>query len=212
MKIYDISRKLHEGIAVWPGDVPFRFELTGRMADGQPANVGAIATSLHVGTHVDAPYHMDPEGRTIGEMEPDLFVGTAVVVEAVGVREIGSALLEAVEWGGAKRVLVRTGGWQDPAAFPDSLPVIAQEVPEYLASRGVVLLGVDVPSVDAVESTDLPIHRALARFGIHILESLDLASVPAGVYELIALPLPLQGADASPVRAVLRELQGQDEI
>jgi arylformamidase len=103
------------------------------------------------------------------------------------------------------RVLLRTDAWLDPERFPERIPVLGTAVPAWLASRGVILVGVDVPSVDALDSKDLPIHHGLGRHGIAILENLRLAEIPAGLYELIALPVKLAGADGAPVRAILRQ-------
>ena len=104
------------------------------------------------------------------------------------------------------RLLLRTDGWLDHSSFPESIPVLSESVPAYLKQQGVILVGLDVPSVDQIDSKDLPIHHALGSFGIAILESVELRRVDPGVYELIALPLKLEGADGSPVRAILREV------
>jgi arylformamidase len=106
---------------------------------------------------------------------------------------------------GTPRLLLRTDGWTDHSRFPESIPVLEASVPAYLHQKGVILLGLDVPSVDPIDSKDLPIHHALGSFRIAILESVDLTRVEPGVYELIALPLKIAGGDGSPVRAILRE-------
>ena len=155
MRIWDISLPLHTTTAEWPGDTPFDFRLTWKQSEGASVNVGAISTTVHIGTL-------------------------------------------------AQRVLLRTDAWTDITRFPEQIPVIAPDVPAYLQARGVVLLGVDVPSVDPIDSKDLANHYALAACGIRILESLRLVDVPAGDYELTALPLKLVGADGASVRAVLR--------
>jgi len=203
-RIIDISRIVHAGLAGWPGDTPYRFTLAWSRALGATVNVGRVEASIHTGTHVDAPFHFDDAAPTIEALDLAPFLGPAAVVDVSGrdpiqVRDIEAAPLEA-----APRLLLRTGGWPDDATFPESIPTLAPEVPAYLQSRGVVLIGLDVPSVDALDSKDLPIHHALASSGIAILEGLDLANVQVGVHELIALPLKLNGADGSPVRAILR--------
>jgi arylformamidase len=105
------------------------------------------------------------------------------------------------------RVLLKTDSWRDITRFPDRIPVLAPGVPTALRDRGVTLIGVDVPSVDALDSKDLAIHHEIGRCGIYILENLSLSHVAAGVYELIALPLKLVGADGAPVRAALRVVE-----
>ena len=105
-------------------------------------------------------------------------------------------------------MLLRTDAWTDHTCFPASIPVMDEDVPAWLHERGVVLVGVDVPSVDAIDSKTLPNHHALNKYGITILEGLDLRDVPAGVYDLLALPIKLVAADGALVRAVLRDRSG----
>ena len=104
-------------------------------------------------------------------------------------------------------MLFHTGGWPDTSRFPDAIPVMEADLPVWLADRGVRLIGVDLPSVDPLDSKTLDNHHALGRAGIVIVEGLSLADVPEGRYELMALPLKIIGADGSPLRAVLRGRQ-----
>jgi arylformamidase len=113
--------------------------------------------------------------------------------------------LELFDLSGTPRVLLRTDGWTDHTRFPSAIPVMEEDVPEWFHQNGVVLVGVDVPSVDDLDSKTLPNHHALGARGIAILESLDLSRVSGGTYELIALPMKLAGADGAPVRAILRD-------
>jgi arylformamidase len=203
---YDITIPVREGLAVWPGDTPYSFALGWDMAAGASVNVGAVTMSAHTGTHADAPFHFLPAGAAIDAIDPAVYVGPCVVADVRGLDPIPADALAALDLSGAPRLLLKTGGWPDHTRFPDEVPVIAPDVPDLLTAHGVVLLGVDVPSVDRVESKDLPNHHALAARGVHIVESLDLSAVPPGRYHLTALPLRLAGADASPVRAVLTTL------
>ena len=104
------------------------------------------------------------------------------------------------------RVLFATGSYPDPTRFNEDFVALAPEVVDALGARGARLVGIDTPSVDLFDSKDLPTHQACLRHDMAILEGLVLDAVPEGAYELIALPLKLQGFDASPVRAVLRSL------
>ena len=131
------------------------------------------------------------------------FVGPAWVVDVRGVSRWRDRL-DGLDFTDTPRVLFHTGGWPDTTRFPESIPVMEPELPDWLADRGVRLIGVDLPTVDPLDSKTLDIHHALGRCGITIVEGLWLARVPAGRYELIALPLKIVGADGSPVRAVLR--------
>ena len=195
----DISIPVRPGIAVWPGDVEYAINLE---SNDSGLSLGAVTMSLHTGTHVDAPYHFAPQGQTAADLPLDPFVGPAMVIDVSGKERIRVRDLEK-NVPLAPRVLLRTGAWSDHSKFPDSVPVIESYVPAFLCERGVILLGVDVPSVDSIDSKDLPNHHALESRGIRILESLDLSSAEPGEYDLIALPLRLAGADASPCRAIL---------
>lgn len=205
MKLHDITRPLFSGMPVWPGDTPAEFAFTLTKAAGHAVNVGRWRLSAHTGTHADAPYHYNDAGARLDEVPPDLFVGPATVVDVRGHATLTPALLAGQDFRGTPRVLFRSDTWTDPARFPSQWPVLTPDTPAWLAARGVRLVGLDVPSVDVIDSKDLPIHHALDAAGIIILESLDLAGIRPGRYELIALPLRVRGGDGSPVRAVLRE-------
>ena len=205
MKIHDITLTLRDDLPCWPGDTPYRFALAWSKAAGATVNVGQVSTSIHIGTHVDAPFHFDDAGATVEALDLDPFLGPARVVDVRGRSTIRVEDLEPHDLAGFPRLLLRTDGWLDHSRFPESIPVLHEDVPAYLKERGVILLGLDVPSVDQIDSTELPIHRKLGSFGISILESVDLTRVEPGVYELIALPLKIGGGDGSPVRAILRE-------
>lgn len=211
MQIFDISRVLSNGLAPWPGDTAFHFELKWKMAEGATVNVGAIQMGVHNGTHADAVFHFAEGAETIERMPLANYLGDAVVVdltkrfEADRTGEITIADLEPVAdaLGAAPRLLLKTGVWKDSTVFPSWIPVVAADVPGWLGARRVKLLGLDLPSVDPIEAKKLVNHHALAAAGIAIVESLDLTGIDAGTYHFAALPLRIEGGDAGPVRAVL---------
>lgn len=211
MTIFDISRPLFNGLAPWPGDTAFNYELKWKMAEGATVNVGAVEMGVHNGTHADAPFHFQTDGNTIDRVPLDTYMGDAVVLdlterfqdgrdEEIKIADIASS---ADALNAAPRLLLKTGVWRDPRKFPETIPVIAADVPQWLQSRKVKLLGLDLPSVDPIDAKVLVNHHALAATGIAIVESLDLSKVNAGVYHFSALPLRISGADAAPVRAIL---------
>jgi arylformamidase len=211
MQIFDVSRALSNHLAPWPGDTPFQFELKWKMAEGATVNVGAVQMGVHNGTHADAPFHFEQDADTIEQMPLETYLGDAVVVDLTQLfqtdrtRPIGIADIEscsdALE--SAPRLLLKTGVWKDSKVFPESIPVIAAGVPEWLRARNVKLIGLDLPSVDPIDANKLVNHHALASAGIAIVESLDLSEVEAGRYHFSALPLRITGGDAGPVRAIL---------
>ncbi len=212
MKLWDISRTLSNDLAEWPGDEPFNFKLTKEISKGDTVNLGAISMSVHNGTHGDARFHFETNSETIEKMPLETYLGRAVVVdlteaflESSGKHLIttGDLRSNAEEIAETSRVLIKTGRWSDSTVFPKQIPVIAADVPLWLQKNGVKLLGVDLPSVDEIDSKSLQNHHALAGAGIVIIESLDLNGIGAGIYNFAALPLKIAGGDGGPMRAVI---------
>src|SRR6187549_2519281 len=119
MTVFDVSLPLEPGLAVWPGDTPFSIERISRIDAGDLVNLGSIRASLHAGTHVDAPFHFKEDGTRIDEIELEVFVGPAVVVDLTGHKAITVQLLEEKSIGSAPRLLLKTGGWTDYSVFPE---------------------------------------------------------------------------------------------
>ena len=212
MKIWDISRTLSNDFAEWPGDEPFHYRLTREIAGGQSVNLGAITMSVHNGTHADAQLHFDPKGESIEKAPLDIYVGCATVVDLTQTflqsKEKHLITTEALqpyaeEIAATSRLLVKTGRWSDSTIFPNQIPVIAADIPAWLQKNGVKLFGLDLPSMDEIDSKSLQNHHALADAGIAIVESLVLSEVAPGIYNLAALPLKIAGGDGAPMRAIL---------
>lgn len=202
----DISQPLHNDHAEWPGDTPFSYEVAFRKEDTDSVNIGKLTTSTHMGTHIDAPFHFLNDGATVEELPLDLYIGRARVIELENVTSVGRETLESFNFGGARRILLKTAKRDDLTVFPETFVTIAADLAPLLKERGVGLLGVDAPSVDPETSKTLDAHHALHENGVMILENIVLDNVTPGDYELIALPLKIVGADGSPVRAVIRPI------
>jgi len=202
----DISQILNNNIPVWPGDTPFQYKVSWGMEESGSVNVGQVTMSTHTGTHIDAPYHFDNAGKRVIDLDFNLYIGPAKIVHLQQPASIGIKDLQDVPLQGVKRLLIKTDAWKDKTVFPDSIPHIEPELAAFLAEQGVQLLGLDLPSVDPLDSKELNAHHELNRHGIHILEGLVLDEVEPGEYELAALPLPFAEADGSPVRAVIRKV------
>ncbi|MBT9594571.1 MAG: arylformamidase [Vitreoscilla sp.] len=206
-RLWDISPPVHAGAPVFPGDTAYSQQWVAEIAPGCPVNVSALTMSPHVGAHADAPLHYDPQGAPIGEVDLLPYLGPCRVIHAIGCGplveppHLAHALVDL-----PPRVLVRTYRHMPQDRFDTALPAFAAATVELLAERGVLLVGIDSASVDPADSKALPSHQVLRRRCLRVLENLVLDDVPEGDYELIALPLKLTTADASPVRAVLREL------
>ena len=206
-RIWDISPPVHAGAPVFPGDTPYAQHWSAEIGPGCPVNVSALTLSPHVGAHADAPLHCDPAGAAIGALDLSPYLGPCRVIHAIGVRPLlfWEHLAHAVQ-GLPPRVLVRTYARMPVEAWDSQLAAFAPDTVERLADAGVQLIGIDTASIDPADSKTLDSHQVIRRRDLRVLENLVLDDVPEGDYELIALPLKLMSADASPVRAVLRPL------
>jgi arylformamidase len=205
--LYDLSPTIRPDTPVWPGDTPFQSRLSWAIADGASVNLSAITTTPHLGSHADAPFHTEARGDGMAEMPLDRYLGPCRVVRVPPQPLIELRHVEGIDLA-PPRLLFKSESVRDRRSFPERFTALSPEAAAFLAERGVLLVGMDTPSVDPFDSKTLDAHHALFRGGVAILEGLVLDGVPEGVYELIALPLRLAGLDASPVRAVLRSLEG----
>ncbi|MDE2127434.1 MAG: cyclase family protein [Armatimonadetes bacterium] len=201
-RIVDISPAISAATAVWPGDAPFQRTEPHSLERGDTISLDVVTTTLHLGAHVDAPSHFARGAASVEQLPLAAFIGPAVVIDAPVLRD-GSIAPISPEAIVAPRVLVRTGSWTDRTRFPEHFAALNEAHVALLAASGVILLGIDLPSVDPADSKELPNHHKLFSAGIAILEQVDLQMAPAGEYTLVALPLNICGATASPVRAVL---------
>ena len=204
--IWDISPALSPAIPVWPGDTAYAAETTWEIADGCPVKVSRVTFSTHTGAHCDAPSHYDAAGASIDEVALDAYLGPCRLIDCTGVTRVEPHHVETALRGVPPRVLLRTYARAPQQAWDPAFPHVAPETIALLARHGVRLVGIDSPSLDPQESKTMDAHHAVRAHGMAILEGVVLDGVPAGDYELIALPLKLQGLDASPVRAVLRAI------
>jgi arylformamidase len=206
-RIWDISPPIAPGSPLFPGDEPFAQKWTARIGPGCPVNLSAITLSPHIGAHADAPLHYADGERTIGQVDLEPYLGRCRVIHAIGCgplvrpEHLSRAAAEL-----PPRVLVRTCATA-PTAWSAQFSSFAPQAIDWLAARGVKLVGIDSQSVDPADSKTLDSHHRLLALDLRVLENLVLDAVPEGDYELIALPLKLTTADASPVRAVLREIR-----
>lgn len=207
-RLWDISPPVREGAPVFPGDTPYQQRWAATIAPGCPVNVSTLTLSPHVGAHADAPLHYDPQGQPIGALDLDPYLGPCRVIHAIarGPLVTWEHIAHAVR-NLPPRVLVRTYERAPIDRWDPQLAAYAADTIERLADAGVRLVGIDTASIDPADSKSLDSHQVIRRRDLRVLENLVLDDVPEGDYELIALPLKLSTADASPVRAVLRELR-----
>ena len=206
-RIYDISPPVGPTSPVFPGDTAYQQHWSATLGPSCPVNVCALTLSPHTGAHADAPLHYDPAGAAVGALDLLPYLGHCRVIHAIAPgpliegRHLAHALTDL-----PPRLLVRTYQRMPVHQWDPNLSAFAPETLERLADLGVLLVGIDTASIDRANSKTLPSHQVIRQRGLRVLENLVLDDIPEGDYELIALPLKLMLADASPVRAILRDL------
>lgn len=197
----DVSIPLHEGLTVWPGDTPFAFEPQLRIEAGDPCNVSSIKMSSHAGTHVDAPWHFEDEGRRLHEVDTSVFFGSAQLidlpdVDRVRADDLGPGPLQP-------RVLLKTRNSQrnEREPFTEDYVSVDEDAAQRLVDEGVRLIGVDYLSVAPFDQVLQETHHILLQNDVFIVEGLRLAAFDAGAYAFVVLPLAIKGADGAPARA-----------
>jgi arylformamidase len=205
-RLWDISPPVRTGVPIFPEDTPYEQRWTLTVGPECPVNLSRITLSPHAGAHADAPLHFDPAGEAAGALDLDPFLGPCLVVHTLGEPFVEVRHLEPHAGRLEPRILVRSYARRPADRFDHHLPAFRPAALEWLADRGVRLVGTDSASVDPAASKTLDAHQVLRRRGLRVLENLQLDDIPEGRYELIALPLKLTEAEAAPVRAVLREV------
>lgn len=202
--IIDISPMVSSRLAVFPGDMPYQRNVSMDMNKGDGITLSSITSTVHIGAHADAPSHYSKHGASIEQRSLDLYLGPCQVIR-LDTLKAGERIYPS-DLGGLKilapRVLFCTNSF-DEEHWTDDFNSLSPELIEYLHKKGTVLVGIDTPSVDPASSKDLESHAALRKYDLAVLEGIVLKHVSEGLYTLVALPLKFEGADASPVRAVL---------
>lgn len=202
-QLIDISPTISPRIGVWPGDTPYSYKVNLRIAEGASVDLGEITGTVHLGAHADAPSHYALGAETIEKRALDLYYGPCDVVEVDVARGARIRVADLPECTFGERVLFKTGTFPDPDDFNEDFASFSAELLNHLADQGVRLVGIDTPSADLFADKALESHQVLHSRDLAILEGLALDHVSVGHYTLIALPLKLEGVDASPVRAAL---------
>jgi arylformamidase len=206
----DATVPLSADLPTWPGDPDVAVEPLARVAEGDPASLSRIEMSTHAGTHVDPPFHFLEDGATVDEMPPEVGLGPARVVAVAG-GEVTADGVAAADVDEGERVLLRTRNAEEDWArepFREDFVHLTTEAAEALAAARPRLVGVDYLSVAGYQRNEEPVHEALLGAGVWILEGLDLSEVEPGPYEMVCLPLRVEGGDGAPARALLRARDG----
>lgn len=206
--IYDISPVLNAKSPVWPGDTSLERKKLLEISKGANIELSTLCTTVHIGAHVDAPSHYIEGAKSIEKLSLESFLGRCRVLEMRGSKPITAARVKLAlkDNSFCERILFKTGSFKHNMPFGEEFASLTVDAVEFLGQQKCRLIGLDTPSFDEFSSKELPTHFSLAENGIINLEGLDLSLVPEGEYELIALPLKLEGFEASPVRAILRDI------
>ena len=210
-RIWDISQTLRAGLPVWPGDIPFDCSVTAAVEDGSSVNLHRLTFSTQSGTHAECSRHVRDDAVDLAALDLTAFMGECELrdvsdaqhVDSQGI-VLASAVLDRLP-SRVERLLLRTLSKPDWNMWPAGFRALDPELIEAIAARGCRLIATDAPSIDPETCKQLRSHHACHRAGMAILEGVVLDGIPEGRYELIALPLPIVGVEATPVRAVLRE-------
>ena len=204
MKIIDLSHPIYEQTPVFPGTPEVEVEAFATIEkDGYREKAFQLAS--HVGTHMDAPAHGLADGRFLDQYPVDSFMGSAIILNVPdpSTPEIPAdiqAQIPVVDF-----IILQTGWsskWGDQAYFKD-FPYPSGKLTEAFVKRNIKGIGVDAISVDAMDSTDYPVHKVLMKNEILIIENLtNLSKIPNGIFTLCALPIKFHEADGAPVRAI----------
>ncbi len=204
MKLIDISPLISEKIGVWPGDTPFSREILMDPDQGDHLGLSKMTTTLHLGAHTDAPNHYAAQSEGIAERSLHYYWGPCQVIS------VQTPKGQRIQWSDLKtqniaapRVLFKTSSFPDPEKWNNDFSALSEELVDVLAEKQVLLIGIDTPSVDLFDCKELKAHKKIHQHNMAILEGVILKEAPDGLYHLSALPLRLQSADASPVRAIL---------
>ncbi len=210
MKYIDISVAIRPDLPVWKGDPAVSIVRASSIAAGDQANVTRLDMGAHTGTHVDAPLHFLDGRRPADQLELDVLIGPAWVAEFDVPREISAVDLERAGIpAGTTRLLLKTSNsclWsQKPATFDENFIGISADGAQWLVEQGVRLVGIDYLGIERYDTVPhgAPTHKTLLQAEAILLEGLNLSDVFPGAYQLICLPVKIQGADGAPCRAVL---------
>lgn len=215
MTIIDISVGLESNIVKWPGSIGFDLEWTKKIAGGDDYNNSCIKSDVHIGTHVDAPYHFIDNGETVEQLPLDVLIGPAYVVDLHDIAIITASDLSVSDFPKEmKRLLVKTTNsifWEtSQQEFRRDFVALTEDAAHWIVHQGIELIGIDYLSVQRFSDSPT-VHKILMEKNVIIVEGLNLSGVEPGEYELICLPIKIIGAEGAPARAVLRSLNKGDK-
>jgi arylformamidase len=206
----DISFSISEDIVTWPGDPKVKLSKASEIGrEGADANVSSIFMSAHTGTHIDAPLHFIKDGKDIASLDLATLTGQVQIVEITDHTQVTKSELLQHNLKGIDKIIFKTvnsrSDWSKKA-FNDRFVHLGIDAAQYLVTLGIKTVGVDYLSVGGMDN-GTEVHHVLLGAGITILEGLNLTDILPGVYEMIALPIKIKGADGAPARVIVRQIE-----
>ncbi|ANW98331.1 kynurenine formamidase KynB [Thermoclostridium stercorarium subsp. thermolacticum DSM 2910] len=204
-RMIDVTRPIFTNMTVWPGDDSVLIERVSSILNGNKANISNIHACVHSGTHVDAPLHFIPDGKSVDRLDISLFTGTVLVIDAENEKHITEKFLKLFSIKGCKAVFFKTSysGLSLDEPFDANYTAVEPDAAEYLVGLGVKVVGIDTLSVEKYDTNDFTVHKTLLRNEVLIVEGLCLKDVIPGKYKYICMPALIKDSDGAPARVVL---------
>jgi arylformamidase len=205
MPLYDVTLPLCEGMMVFPGDPPFTMSPAFRTTRGDDFNLSVFTMNTHTGTHIDPPAHYLDGGPTVDLISPEVLIGPGMVLDLRGKARIDRKALESFGPPDYTRVFFKTDNGPrllEPEFYEDYVH-LTEDGSAFLIDVGVRMVGIDYLSIESFDSPGAPVHRALLKAGIVVVEGLNLMDVPPGPCRIYCLPLKILGGDGAPARVII---------
>ncbi|MCA9429743.1 MAG: cyclase family protein [Candidatus Omnitrophica bacterium] len=209
----DLTRTIHAELATWPGDPKPELLPANRIENGDSCNTSFLRLNSHLGTHLDAPYHFEEEGKRLQDLPLDPLLGPATLIDLTHkTSHIDRQDLESQNLQGVQRLLIKTsyGDKLELPEFFEDFIGLAPDAAEYVVEKGITLVGIDYLSIEPFAQPEHHTHHTLLQNEVVIVEGLDLSPLSPGTYEFICLPLKIKDCDGSPCRAVAKRITGEN--
>lgn len=206
MRTYDVTIPIEENMLLYPGDPETRIDRYFRIKRGDAFNLSRISMGTHTGTHIDAPSHYLDNGTTVDRLDPEIFIGPGVIINARGGLAIDRRTLVSSLINDAKRVFFKTANGPKIllSRFHEEYVYLTEDGADYLIEKGVVMCGIDYLSIEKFNNPTAPVHKKLLKAGVVIVEGLNLMDVPSGPCEIFCLPMKVKDGDGAPARVFVK--------
>jgi kynurenine formamidase len=211
MKVVDLTLEITSDMITFPGyPMPTftqwsKFDIQGYISE-------IMFLSTHTGTHMDAPFHFNPNGQTIDQVEVKRYICINAIL--IKIQKNANEMITSDDIAHNKKyeikekdTVVFSTGWEKQIKQKDNYirnnPGLSKDAAEYLVEKKVNAVGIDCPSIDIGVNSGLIAHKTLLSNEVLVIENLrNLYEFANGKFTLLATPLKLAGASGSPIRAI----------